>query len=102
MKYSFLKAFHSLSDGDLIDLAFKMAEAHPDTFLKLIGADTSVFIVPGPYGNTVTFTPDQMAVIRSLSGERNNKVALIKEIRGWTGLGLKEAKDLVEAEFIKY
>ena len=33
-------------------------------------------------------------VLKSAGG---NKIAVIKEVRGITGLGLKEAKDLVEA-----
>ena len=31
-----------------------------------------------------------------LAGFGDNKIAVIKEVRGITGLGLKEAKDLVE------
>ena len=31
-----------------------------------------------------------------LKGHGSNKIAVIKEVRGITGLGLKEAKDLVE------
>ena len=30
------------------------------------------------------------------NGNINNKIAVIKEVRGITGLGLKEAKDLVD------
>ena len=32
-----------------------------------------------------------------LSGIGGNKIAVIKEVRGITGLGLKEAKEMVEA-----
>ncbi|MEX0324555.1 MAG: 50S ribosomal protein L7/L12 [Puniceicoccaceae bacterium] len=32
-----------------------------------------------------------------LKGHGSNKIAVIKEVRGITGLGLKEAKDLVES-----
>ena len=37
---------------------------------------------------------DEFDVI--LAGAGGNKIAVIKEVRGITGLGLKEAKDLVE------
>lgn len=36
---------------------------------------------------------------RSPSFATNNKVALIKDVRAYTGLGLKEAKDVVDAIF---
>jgi ribosomal protein L7/L12 len=101
MNYRFLKTFHSLSDLALIDLCFQMAERHPETFSELIGVNTSEFIVPGMYPSKVSFTPEQLTHIRSLAGERNNKVTLIKYIREVTGLGLKEAKDLCEAEWIR-
>mgnify|MGYP001799543622 CR=1 FL=1 len=38
---------------------------------------------------------DEFTVVLESAG--GNKIAVIKEVRGITGLGLKEAKDLVEA-----
>ena len=38
---------------------------------------------------------DEFDVVLTAAG--GNKIAVIKEVRGITGLGLKEAKDLVEA-----
>lgn len=40
--------------------------------------------------------PDNEAAIRSMLGE-GNKIAAIKRVRELTGMGLKEAKDYVEA-----
>ena len=37
---------------------------------------------------------DEFSVVLSAAGE--NKIGVIKEVRAFTGLGLKEAKDLVE------
>lgn len=49
----------------------------------------------GDAGGAAAEEKDSFDVILSEAGA--NKIAVIKEVRGITGLGLKEAKDLVEA-----
>jgi large subunit ribosomal protein L7/L12 len=49
---------------------------------------------PGEGGAAAEEKTEFDVVLKSAGG---NKIAVIKEVRGITGLGLKEAKDLVEA-----
>ena len=49
----------------------------------------------GDAGGAAAEEKDSFDVILSEAGA--NKISVIKEVRGITGLGLKEAKDLVEA-----
>tara|TARA_X000000950_G_scaffold59010_2_gene71529 strand:+ start:812 stop:1189 length:378 start_codon:yes stop_codon:yes gene_type:complete len=55
-------------------------------------------MMAGPAGDTGGAAAEEKSefdvVLKSAGG---NKIAVIKEVRGITGLGLKEAKDLVEA-----
>ena len=55
-------------------------------------------MMAGPAGGAGGAAAEESAefdvVLKSAGG---NKIAVIKEVRGITGLGLKEAKDLVEA-----
>ncbi|PLX30180.1 MAG: 50S ribosomal protein L7/L12 [Alphaproteobacteria bacterium] len=49
----------------------------------------------GPAAETAAEEKTEFDVILAAAGEK--KINVIKEVRGITGLGLKEAKDLVEA-----
>ena len=49
---------------------------------------------PAAAGGEVAEEKDEFSVVLAASGE--NKIGAIKEVRAFTGLGLKEAKDLVE------
>lgn len=100
LQYRFLKAFHALNVTNLADLCLRMAEAHPETFEKLIGVAATEYLVPNT-NLRVAFTEDQMLKIRQLSMPAT-KVSLIKLVREMTQIGLKEAKDLVEEYFITY
>ena len=51
-------------------------------------------MMAGPAGDAAEEKSEFDVVLKSAGG---NKIAVIKEVRGITGLGLKEAKDLVEA-----
>ena len=55
-------------------------------------------MMAGPAGDSGAAAAEEKSefdvVLKSAGG---NKIAVIKEVRGITGLGLKEAKDLVEA-----
>lgn len=97
-----IRTLRNMSIEQLADLALLIGEKHPDTFIECLeNGETQTFKVPGPYhGGTVTFNSKQMKTINSLS-HRDTKVSLIKQVREMTGLGLKEAKDVVEEYFIK-
>lgn len=57
-------------------------------------APVAVAAAGGDAGAAAEEKTDFDVVLESAGG---NKIAVIKEVRGITGLGLKEAKDLVEA-----
>ena len=50
---------------------------------------------PGAGAGEAAEEKDEFDVVLEAAGE--NKIPVIKEVRGLTSLGLKEAKDLVEA-----
>ena len=49
---------------------------------------------PSAGGSEAAEEKDEFSVVLAASGD--NKIGVIKEVRAFTGLGLKEAKDLVE------
>ena len=51
-------------------------------------------VAPAAGGGEAAEEKDEFSVVLAASGE--NKIGAIKEVRAFTGLGLKEAKDLVE------
>lgn len=57
-------------------------------------APAAVAAVAGP-GAAAAEVKDEFQVVLTAAGD--NKINVIKEVRAITGLGLKEAKDLVEA-----
>jgi len=58
-------------------------------------APVAVAAVGGAAGGAAAEAKDTFEVVLAAAGE--NKINVIKEVRAITGLGLKEAKDLVEA-----
>ena len=54
----------------------------------------AVAAAPGAAGADAGAEKDEFDVVLAAAG--GNKIAVIKEVRGITGLGLKEAKELVE------
>ena len=58
-------------------------------------APVAVAAVGGAAGGDAAEEKDEFDVVLADAG--GNKIAVIKEVRAITGLGLKEAKDLVEA-----
>jgi large subunit ribosomal protein L7/L12 len=58
------------------------------------GGAVMMAAAPGEGGAAAEEKTEFDVVLKSAGG---NKIAVIKEVRGITGLGLKEAKDLVEA-----
>lgn len=57
-------------------------------------APVAVAAAGGAAGGDAAEEKDEFTVVLASAG--GNKIAVIKEVRGITGLGLKEAKDLVE------
>lgn len=57
-------------------------------------APVAVAAAPGAGGEAAAEEKDEFTVV--LAGAGGNKIAVIKEVRAITGLGLKEAKELVE------
>jgi large subunit ribosomal protein L7/L12 len=54
-------------------------------------------MMAGPAGDAGAAEEEKTEFDVVLKSAGGNKIAVIKEVRGITGLGLKEAKDLVEA-----
>lgn len=74
---------------ELADLSKKLEEKW--------GVSAASFAVAGPVAGAAAAAEvkDKFEVVLTAAGE--NKINVIKEVRVITGLGLKEAKDLVEA-----
>jgi large subunit ribosomal protein L7/L12 len=93
-----------LSTDELLD-AFKemtllelseFVKQFEDTFDVTAAAPVAVAAAAGPVaGGEAEADQDEFDVILEAAGE--NKIPVIKEVRALTNLGLKEAKDLVEA-----
>ena len=78
----------------VVDIA-KLAKDLEDTWgVKAATGGGAVAAVAAPTAAVVAEVPTEFDVILKEAGA--NKIAVIKEIRAITGLGLKEAKDLVE------
>jgi ribosomal protein L7/L12 len=93
----------SLTNSEAVALLIPVIEAKQDH--AGLGACPIVSVeieqAPVPYGTPVYSVQDRLSHIRSAftksyDGNHYNKIAMIKEIRGVTGLGLKDSKDLVE------
>ena len=59
-------------------------------------APVAVAAAPGAGGGDAAAAEEKTEFDVVLASFGDNKIAVIKEVRGITGLGLKEAKDLVE------
>ena len=63
-----------------------------------VSAAAAVAVAAGPAaGGGAAAAEEQTEFDVILTGDGGNKINVIKEVRAITGLGLKEAKDLVEA-----
>jgi large subunit ribosomal protein L7/L12 len=60
-----------------------------------VSAAAPVAVAAAPAAAAVVEEKDEFTVVLAAAGEK--KINVIKEVRAITGLGLKEAKDLVEA-----
>lgn len=85
----------------LVDLSIKEASELADHLKEEYGiepASTAVAAAPGAAGGNgeAGEEEEQTAFDVVLSGVGGNKIAVIKEVRSMTNLGLKEAKELVD------
>ena len=62
-----------------------------------VSAAAAVAVAAGPAGAAAPAAEEQTEFTVMLAAAGDKKIEVIKEVRAITGLGLKEAKDLVEA-----
>jgi large subunit ribosomal protein L7/L12 len=88
-----LEAFKEMS---LIELS-EFVKLFEDTFGVTAAAPVAVAAAPAAGGGDAGGAAEKDAFDVVLEDGGANKIAVIKEVRALTNLGLKEAKDLVEA-----
>ena len=91
-KEDILNAIAEMSVMDVVDLVSAMEEKFGVTAAAAVAAAPAV--AGGDAGAGAAVEKDEFDVVLSAAGEK--KVNVIKVVRGVTGLGLKEAKDLVD------
>lgn len=87
-KEDILDTIASMSVMEVVDLIEAMEEKFG------VSAAAAVAAAPAAVAGEAAAEQDEFDVIMTSFGE--NKVSVIKAVRGITGLGLKEAKDMVE------
>jgi len=91
-KEDILESIANMSVMDVVDLIEAMEEKFG------VSAAAPVAVAAGPAaGGDAAPAEEQTEFDVILSSFGANKVAVIKAVRGLTGLGLKEAKDMVES-----
>ncbi|MFN3234732.1 MAG: 50S ribosomal protein L7/L12 [Gammaproteobacteria bacterium] len=90
-KEQVLEAVSNMSVMDIVDLIEQMEEK-----FNVTAAAPAVAVAAAPGGDAGAAAEEQTEFNVILKSFGANKVAVIKAVRGITGLGLKEAKDLVE------
>ncbi len=90
-KEEILNAIAEMSVMDLVDLIKAMEEKFG------VSAAAPVAVAAGPAAAPAAVVEEQTEFNVILTSFGANKVTVIKVVRELTGLGLKEAKDLVEA-----
>ena len=86
-KDQIIEAVASMSVMEVVELIEAMEEK--------FGVSAAAAVMAGPAAAEAVEAKTEFDVVLTAAGA--NKVAVIKAVRGATGLGLKEAKDLVEA-----
>ena len=89
-KEDILEAVSKMTVMEIVDLITAMEEK----FGVSAAAPVAVAAAAAPAGEAAEEV-DEVSVILASAGA--NKIAVLKEVRTITGLGLKEAKDLVDA-----
>ena len=91
-KEDILEAISAMSVIEIVDLVSAMEEKFGVSAASVAVAAPAV--VAGGDGKEVVEEKDEFNVVMNSFGD--NKIAVIKVVRNVTGLGLKEAKDMVE------
>jgi large subunit ribosomal protein L7/L12 len=89
-KDDILEAISNMTVVEIVDLI----EAMEEKFNVSAAAPVAVAAAPAAGGGEAAAEKDEFDVVMTSFGD--NKVSVIKAVRGITGLGLKEAKDMVE------
>ena len=87
-----LEAISQMSVMDLVELISEMEEK----FGVTAAAPVAVAAAPAAGDSAEAAGEEQSEFEVILAGAGDNKIAVIKAVRAITGLGLKDAKDLVE------
>lgn len=82
---------NAVADMSVMEVA-ELIEAMEEKF----GVSAAAAVVAGPGGGEAAVEEEQTEFDLVLTGAGDKKVNVIKAVREITGLGLKEAKDLVE------
>ncbi len=90
-KDDILEAISNMTVVEVVDLI----EAMEEKFGVTAAAPVAAAAAPAEGGGDAAAEQTEFDVVMSSFGD--NKVGVIKVVRGITGLGLKEAKELVEA-----
>ena len=88
-KEEIIEAIASMSVKDVVELVSAMEEK--------FGVCAAAAVVAGPAAGAAAAAEEKTEFTVVLAEIGANKVAVIKTVRAATGLGLKEAKDLVES-----
>ena len=91
-KDDILKAIEEMSVMDLVELISAIEEKFGVTAAAAVAAAPTA--VAGDAGGDAAEEKDEFDIVLSAAGDQ--KVQVIKAVRAITGLGLKEAKDLVD------
>lgn len=86
---------NTIADMSVMDVV-ELIEAMEEKFGVTAAAPVAVAAGPAAGGGDAAGGEEKSEFDVILAGFGDNKVAVIKAVRGVTGLGLKEAKDLVE------
>ena len=90
-KEDMLETISNMSVMEVVDLISAMEEKFG------VSAAAAVAAAPAAGGDAAAAAEEQTEFDVILGSFGENKVGVIKAVRGATGLGLKEAKDLVES-----
>lgn len=90
-KEDILETISNMSVMDVVELIEAMEEKFGVT-----AAAPAAMVMAGPAGGDAAAAEEQTEFNVNLTSFGDNKVACIKAVRAITGLGLKEAKELVE------
>ena len=91
-KDDILKAIEEMSVMDLVELISAIEEKFGVTAAAAVAATPTA--AAGDAGGDAAEEKDEFDIVLSAAGDQ--KVQVIKAVRAITGLGLKEAKDLVD------